>query len=332
MTESTYDSGLKQAADILVILKKHSEKTLSSRDIASALSITQQRVYDSISYLRSCGFGIDANRKEGYKLTGTPDNLSPVEIAAELKSRRFGCRIYSYKSVGSTNTIAQGLAKSGYPEGTLVIADTQTKGKGRLGRRWHSPPGKGLYFTIILRPNIPPDRIAGLSLVAGLAVVRAVKEVTGIVSQTKWPNDVLYKNKKLAGILVEVAAELDRINYMVLGCGINVNTQKKNLPLSLQMKSTSLRIISGKDIPRVQLLKSVLKHFEDLYDNFCRHGFGYVAGEIIYNSAVVGKRVTLVIGKQKITGKAVSIDDDGRLVLKSKAGLMSYPAGEVSLR
>jgi BirA family transcriptional regulator, biotin operon repressor / biotin---[acetyl-CoA-carboxylase] ligase len=332
MIESTYDSGLKQAAEILVLLKKQPDKPLTAHNIASALSITTQRVYDSISYLRSCGFGIEANRREGYKLVSVPDNLSPVEIAAELKSRRFGCRIYSYKSVGSTNVVAQDLAKSGYPEGTLVIADTQTKGKGRLGRKWHSPPGKGLYFSLILRPDIPPDRIAGLSLVAGLAVVRAVKEVTGIGAQTKWPNDVLYKKKKIAGILVELAAELDRINYMVLGCGINVNTQKKHFPLGMQMKSTSLRIINRKDVPRVQLLRSMLKHFEDLYDNFCRHGFGYLSGEIIHNSGVVGKQVTLIIGKQKISGKVVSIDDDGRLVLKNKTGLMSYPAGEVSLR
>jgi BirA family biotin operon repressor/biotin-[acetyl-CoA-carboxylase] ligase len=332
MMEQFYDENLKQAVDILVLLKRNKNKTVTSRDIAGALNATRQSVYDSISYLRSCGYEIEATRKEGYKLINAPANLSPIEIAAELKCRKLGRRIYSYKSVASTNIIAQELAKSGYPEGTLVIAESQTKGRGRLGRKWHSPPGKGLYFTLILRPNISPDRIAGLSLAAGLSIIRGIKDASGIVTQTKWPNDVLYKGKKLAGILVELAAELDKIEYMVLGCGINVNHQKKDFPLGLQRKSTSLKIIAKHDLSRIELLQNILKQLEELYDNYCRHGFRYLRNELIDNSAVIGKRVTLTIGKRRVAGKAIGFDDIGRLILKNKAGLMAYPAGEVSLR
>jgi len=332
MIDSSYDGSLKHAAGILIFLKKDTQKYISSRDIAGALSITRQSVYDSISYLRSCGYDIEANRKEGYKLIGIPDNLSPVEIAAELKCRRFGCRIYSYKSVGSTNIIAQDLAKSGYPEGTLIIAESQTKGRGRLGRKWHSPPGKGLYFTLILRPNISPERIAGLSLVAGLAIVRAIKEVTGIATQTKWPNDVLYKGRKLAGILAELNSEPDKINYMALGCGINVCHVKNDFPENLQKTSTSLRLISRHEIPRIILLQNILKHFEGLYDNFCKHGFRYIKNDLIKYSAIMGKQVKLTVGGQQITGKAIGIDDAGRLIVENKSGQAVYSAGEVTLR
>jgi BirA family biotin operon repressor/biotin-[acetyl-CoA-carboxylase] ligase len=212
------------------------------------------------------------------------------------------------------------------------VAERQTKGKGRLGRKWHSPPGKGLYFSLVLKPDMPPDRMAGLSLVAGLSVVRAVFNVEGITTQTKWPNDVLYKGKKLAGILVELAAELDRIDYMVLGCGVNINHLKRDFPLNLQIKSTSLKIITKRDVSRIKLLQEILRQFEDLYDNFCRHGLKYLSGELIKNSAVIGRRVTIAVGKKKVSGKAVSFDNTGGLVIKNKSGLMSYPAGEVSLR
>lgn len=320
------------AADILAFLKRENADYRSSKQLAESFSITRQSVYDAIAYLRGCGYQIDANRREGYRLVKTPDLLLPMEITAGLKCRTFGCKIFPYQSIGSTNIVAQELAKAGLPEGTLVIADKQTKGKGRLGRSWHSPPGVGLYFTLILRPNLSPDKIAGFSLVAGLAIVRAIKNVTGIETLTKWPNDVLYKSRKLAGVLVELVAELDKINFMVVGCGINVNHQKKDFPLRLQRKSISLKLIARKDISRILLLQDVLAQFENLYDNFCKHGFKYLRSELLNYSALINKRVTLSIGKEKVIGKVAGFDDVGRLIIKNKKGLMSYSAGEVSLR
>ena len=332
MIQQSYEGKPGRATDILVLLKRNNSHFQSSRDIAAALSITRQNVYDAISYLRSAGYEIEANRKEGYKLIKVPDNLSPVEIAAGLPCKFLGSRIYSYKSISSTNIIAQDLAKSGYPEGTLIVTDTQTKGKGRLGRKWHSPSGKGLYFSVILKPNLPPDRIAGLALVTGLAVVRAIGDITGVKTKTKWPNDVLYKSRKIAGILVEMAGDLDRIEYMVLGCGVNINHERKDFPLSLQMKAVSLRQITRKVNSRVEVLQGILKQLERLYENYLKHGFKYLSNELVENSAVIGKRITLTIGKTKVSGKAVGFDDFGRLLIKNKSGLMSYPGGEVTLR
>ncbi len=331
MNQQVYEGKPGRAVDILVLLKRHTDEFLSSRDIAEALSITRNNVYDAIAYLRESGYDIEANRREGYKLINIPDLLSPVEIVSGLHTRELGYRVYSYNTVGSTNDLAHDLAKSGFPQGTLVVADSQTRGKGRLGRQWHSPSGKGLYFSLIVRPEIPPDRIAGLSLVTGLAVIRAIKKLSGIETQAKWPNDVLYKSRKLAGVLVEMAAELDRIDYLIIGCGVNVKHLRKDFPFGLQMKATSLKMITKKDISRVNLLQVILKEFESLYDNFIAHGFNYVREELVNCSAIIGKRITLRVGKTKIIGKVTGFDDLGQLVVKSKKGLMSYPGGEVIL-
>jgi BirA family biotin operon repressor/biotin-[acetyl-CoA-carboxylase] ligase len=332
MFESAREGKTGPTADILAYLRKGNNRFIASHELSESLSISRQHVYDSIAYLRRCGYNIEISRGDGYKLISSPDNLLPVEIAANLACRRFAERIFSYKTIGSTNTVAQNLARSGMPEGTLVIADTQTRGRGRLGRKWHSPPGKGLYFSLILKPELPPEKMAGLSLVAGLAIVRAINQVTGIKTRTKWPNDVLFESKKLAGILVELTAEVGKIDYMIVGCGLNVNHLRKDFPLNLQRKSTSLKIIGKKEYSRVTLLQHVLRQFEKLYDNYRGHGFKYLSAELIQNSALIGKRITLITGKTRIAGIAAGFDDSGHIVIKNKKGLMSYPAGEVTLR
>ncbi|MCD6162670.1 MAG: biotin--[acetyl-CoA-carboxylase] ligase [candidate division Zixibacteria bacterium] len=332
MKLSSNDGKLGPPVDILAFLKKNSNRFTSSREISEALSITRHIVYDSISFLRNCGYTIEASRNLGYKLLKSPDSILPVEIAAGLSCQINACRIFSYKSVDSTNITAHNLAKCGMPEGTLIIADSQKKGRGRMGRKWHSPSGKGLYFSLILRPKLPPDKIAGLSLATGLALTRAINIITGFQMQMKWPNDILYKKKKLAGILVELVAELDKVEYMIVGIGINVNHTKRDFPLSLQLKSTSLKMISRNAVSRVALLQEVLVQFESLYKMFCLHGFRYLRSELIKHSAVIGKRVALKTGKQKITGRAVGFDDMGGLIVKSKKGLRSYSAGDVSFR
>lgn len=320
------------ATDILAYFKRNNSRFVPSREISESLNVTRQLVYESVAYLRDCGYQIEASRNEGYKLIHSPDTVLPLEIAAGLSCRTFACRIFSYEMIGSTNEAAHYFAKTGLPEGTLVIANTQSKGRGRLGRKWHSPAGKGIYFSLILRPNLPPDKTPGLSLTAGLAIIRAMYTISGLKMQMKWPNDILYNRKKLAGILIELAAELDRVEYIIVGIGINVNHIKKDLPRSLQRTATSLKIITKKEVSRITLLQNILVQFEQLYGNFCRHGFKYIASELNQHSAVLGKRVTLSLGKKKITGKVMGFDDNGGLLIKSRSSLRSYTAGEVTLR
>ena len=176
----SYDGKPGQSAEILAYLKNVNARFTSSREISEALSISRQVVYDSVSFLRGCGYNIEASRNQGYKLISSPDKILPVEIASGLKCKTFANRIYAYDKIDSTNEVAHNYAKTGALEGALVIADYQKKGRGRLGRKWHSPSGEGLYFSLILKPDLPPGRIAGLSLVAGLALTRAIYKSTGV--------------------------------------------------------------------------------------------------------------------------------------------------------
>lgn len=318
-------------AQILAYLKAHSGRAVSAKELKESFNISIHRVYDSITYLRGCGYGLKANA-DGYKLEKIPDNIPSVEVAAGLDCRILGCRIFSYKSLVSTNETAHGFAKAGFPEGTLVIADMQTRGRGRLGRKWHSPPGMGLYFSVILRPTLPPIQTPGISLIAGLSVIRAIYNLTGLALQLKWPNDVLFNSRKLAGILVELEAELDRVDYLIVGIGVNVSGTAKDFPRSLARRIATLSMISKKAIQRVRVLQEILREFEKLYVNYCRHGLKFAAPELVANSAVIGKTVSLHIGKRKITGKAVGFDENGSLIIKSKNETKSYAAGEVTLR
>jgi BirA family transcriptional regulator, biotin operon repressor / biotin---[acetyl-CoA-carboxylase] ligase len=320
------------SAQVLTYLKNHNARLVQAREIKESLNTTRQRIYESITYLRECGYQIESNTNEGYRLTKSPDTILPVEIAANLSSHTLGCRIFSYHSIGSTNEAAHGFAKAGLPEGTLVIAERQTKGRGRMGRKWHSPPKKGLYFSLVLRPKLPPFKIPGISLMAGLAVLRAIHATTGTTTLMKWPNDILFEGKKLAGILIELKAELDRVEYLVVGIGINVNHLRKDFSLTLGTKATSLKIISKKDIFRAELLRNFLIQFEKLYENFCRHGLKYMSPELISCSSVLGKRVNLNMGKKRIIGQAVGFDDNGGLIIKNKTGLNSYSSGDVTSR
>ncbi len=318
-------------AQILAYLKAHSGRVVSAREIKESLNISLHRVYDSISYLRSCGYDLKADAG-GYELGEIPDTILAVEVAAGLDCHIFGCRIFSYQSLVSTNETAHGLAQASFPEGTLVIADTQTRGRGRLGRSWHSPPGRGLYFSIVLRPKLPPIQTPGISLIAGLAVIRAIDNLTGVELKLKWPNDVLYGSRKLSGILVELEAELDRVEYVIVGIGVNVLGKAADFPRSLAKKTASVEMIYRKPIPRVKILQEILREFEKLYINYCRHGLKFAGPELVAHSAVVGKNITLQCGKKRVTGKAIGFDDNGGLIIKSKDGIRAYAAGEVTSR
>jgi BirA family biotin operon repressor/biotin-[acetyl-CoA-carboxylase] ligase len=332
MNLKAFDSRFDPVVEILALLKKNSGRFYSSREISEALNINRHLAYESIAFLRDQGYNIEASKNHGYRLLDSPDLIIPVEILAGLKCKLLANRIFSYSTIDSTNIAAHQYAKSGLPEGTLVIADSQTRGRGRMGRKWHSSAGKGLYFSLILRPELAPDRVAGLSLMAGLAVIRAIIDLAEIDVRMKWPNDILFHKKKLAGILVELVAELDGIEYMIVGIGVNVNHGKRDFPLSLQYKSTSLKIITKKDLKRAVLLQKILTEFESLYQVFCSHGFKYISAELIKHSAVISNRVTIKSGKKKFSGKAVGFDDIGCLLIRTKNGLRSFSAGEVTLR
>jgi BirA family biotin operon repressor/biotin-[acetyl-CoA-carboxylase] ligase len=248
-----------------------------------------------------------------------------------LKTAMMGQIFYYQEEVDSTNLWARRLAEQGAPEGTLVIAESQSKGKGRLGRSWDSPPGLGLWISFILKPRIALAVLAGITTVTAVAMAEAVYRVTGIQLQLKWPNDLWGAGRKLAGILAEVKGEQDRINFLVVGIGVNVNHLPADFPPELAGRATSLRILKGDMISRQELLREFLSRFETAYTTITEQGLVQAIEYARRHSMTLGKKVTINRGfGEQITGEAVDLGGDGSLWLKGTGGeLVKIHSGEI---
>ncbi len=317
-------------AEILRVLLESQGKSLTITHLSRLTKIEKRDLRQAIKHLKESGVDISAGRQ--YSIDSLPDKILPSIIYCGLKSGTLGREIHSFKSIGSTNETARRLAESGSPEGTLVIAEKQTKGRGRLGRSWHSPSGTGLYFSLILRPKIPYSRLPALSLVAALSISRTLNKISGSDIRIKWPNDCLLSNRKIAGILVEMSAELDRVSYVILGIGINVNTPKSDFPLRLRSKATSLAVETGKTHSRGDILRGLLQDLEKSYKNFCSYGLRFIAPELVKRSAVIGREITFSLGKKKYAGRALGFDENGGLRVRTGDGVRTLAAGEITLR
>jgi len=319
---------------ILTLLKREKKSAsggLSASFLSSSLNLPLHSVYEGIVELRKLGYKIETERGKGYRLISVPDTFIPLEINYNLKTKILGKNIFSYRVLKSTNDSAYRLAEEKAPEGTLIVADKQTSGKGRLGRKWFSPPGRGIWMSLILRPKIPPAKAPGLSLCTGLALIQSIKDKTGLEADLKWPNDCLIEGKKVAGILLELSAELDKVNFIIIGVGINVNQSQSDFPKNLKGKATSIFLESGKRFSRVELLKGFLQRFEKIYMNFKTFGLKFYREEIKSSSSLLGKKVKLLYGKEKLKGLAKDIDENGSLILETRKGERTVTAGEVTL-
>jgi len=313
------------------VLQKNDHRFLSTKDISLKLGVHPYTIYQAVRELRRWGFQIQSERGKGYKLVEIPDLILPGEITKDLKTKIFGKKVYSYRKVGSTNLLGFRLAENEAEEGTVIVADEQSKGKGRMGRSWYSPPGLGIWMSLILRPDIPPFKAPGLSICAGLALAQTILEMTGIEAKIKWPNDCLIEGKKVGGILLELSAELDRINFVIVGIGVNVNHSPTDFPKNLTQTATSIKIKLGKKVSRLLLLTSFLEEFERIYLDFRKNGLS-PQGEMIKSfSSLLGKKVSIKFGKEKIEGVAENIDENGSLVVKTKKGKKVVTAGEVTV-
>jgi BirA family biotin operon repressor/biotin-[acetyl-CoA-carboxylase] ligase len=314
-------------------LKTLLDKTVdgvSVTDLAGLLEVSKKNVKFEIGQLREAGFVITGIKK--IILKDLPDNIQPPLLKIGLRTKKFGREIYSFKSIGSTNETAKRLAGSNSAEGTVVVAEKQTRGKGRLGRSWHSPASKGLYFSVILYPNIPLIKIPALSLAAGLAVCKVLEKNTGAESLAKWPNDCLINGKKAAGILLETSAEIDNVSYVILGIGVNVNTPKKDFPIRFRSKATSMMIESNKEYSRIEILRQLLFELEKTYNSFCKYGLRFIGPELVKKSAVLNRKLEFKSGGKKLTGTAIGFDENGALRVKVGKSVKILSAGEVTLR
>lgn len=315
---------------ILELFKKNRDSFLSGEEISRTFGISRQALWKHIEKLREIGYIIEAVPHLGYKLLRVPDRILVPEIKWNLKTEIIGKEIHYYESVGSTNDIAYQLAQEGAREGVLVIANEQTKGKGRLGRRWISPPG-GIYLSCILRPDILPNEVPKITLVAAVSAVKAIRGFSGLEALIRWPNDILISDRKAGGILTELKGELDRVDFLILGIGINVNTPKS----ALVQGGTSLKeeSASSMDFSRVEFIKILLKMLEKEYVKFGENGFPTIRSELKSYSCTLSREVTVATsGKRKFHGKAIDINDNGALVVKLDNGTQkTFLSGDVTL-
>jgi BirA family biotin operon repressor/biotin-[acetyl-CoA-carboxylase] ligase len=317
--------------EVLALLQKNQRAFLSTKEISERLGVHPYVVYQTIKELRRWDFKILSERGKGYRLLEAPELLLPGEIKKRLKTKILGKDILSYRTLGSTNQLGFRLAESGVGEGTLIVADEQTKGRGRMGRGWYSPPKLGLWMSLILRPEIPPFKAPGLSICAGLALAQAIGGLTGMDARIKWPNDCLVNDRKVGGILLELSAELDRINFVIVGIGVNVNHLSKDFPKKLSSIATSIRMEWGREVSRIKLLTLFLKKFEAIYLDFKKNGLVPQRQLIKKFSSLLGKKVVVKFGKEKIEGVAEDIDDNGSLVIRTRKGERVVRAGEVTV-
>lgn len=319
------------ANDILKFLRD--KEYVSGEVLAQKLGISRVAVWKQIQKLKDMEYKITSDQNLGYCLVSRPDLLLPQEIQRGLSTNYVGKEIYYFPELKSTNIRAKEKALHGaeeISEGTLIVAERQSAGKGRLGREWFSPVG-GIWFSVILYPQLSPSYISRITLMTAVAVVKSIKICTQIKSQIKWPNDILINEKKVCGILTEMSAELDIINWVVVGIGINVNIEHREFPEDIQENTISLKETSGKEISRVKLAQTFLQEFEKYYEILKRREFSSILKEWKLYSHTLGKKIRVDIGERIITGEAVDINEEGSLILKKEDGeLLEIISGTIT--
>lgn len=324
--------------EILRMLREAGEDFVSGQSLCDRFGVSRQAVWKRMTQLKEMGYEIESVSNRGYRLKNTPDRLLAEDIESRLSSECFCKAVKCYDQIDSTNIKAKQLAELGEPEGTLVVAEEQTAGKGRRGRSWESEMGAGIWMSLILRPRLKPVQATGITLVAALAVVKGIETVCAVSPMIKWPNDVLLKNKKICGILTEMSSEMDYIHYAVTGIGINAN--HKAFSEELSDRATSLYLETGQKVDRQAVIVSIMDAFTEYYAAYRETGdFSLLQEE--YDRRLVNrdKEVQIFYGmveeadpSQIQKGIARGIDPSGALLVETSQGMCSVVSGEVSVR
>ena len=329
---------------------------VSGAQLAEELVISRAAVWARMDELRKAGYEIEAGPHFGYRLVNSPDALHADDLLARLHARWgerpreprsgspgrlagllappkiIGRDIRVFEETTSTNDVIEKLARDGVKEGVVVFAESQTKGRGRLGRKWMSPTHKGLWFSILLRPKLSPQETTQLTVASATALRRAIKTVTGLLADIKWPNDLLIGGKKVVGILTEMNAEVDRVRHVILGIGVDVNQSADEFPVELRKIATSLKIEAGVEISRAELATEILRELDADYARICGGKFSQLADEWEAGCATIGKNVSVQMGVRLIRGCAEALDDDGALLVRTEHGhLERIIGGDVTL-
>lgn len=318
---------------LLDLLLASPQEFVSGEEISRRLSVSRTAVWKQINKLREAGYEFEAVPNKGYRIVNKPERIDTLTLLKTLKTNIAGKKLKVLETTVSTQEEAKALAEAGAPEGTLVVAEEQTGGKGRLGRKWFSPKGKGIWMSLVLRPKQPLHYMPQLTLLTGVAVCRAVRRTTGVMAGLKWPNDLLVDGRKICGILLESAAEDEYVRYCIAGIGISANLDPDDYPDELKSVATSLKIEAGHPVDRVQLIAAAMEEFETLYRLYQQEGFAPIASLWEALSVTLGKRVTVGAASGPVTGLALKLDPHGALVILTEDGReLPVFSGDVELR
>jgi len=305
---------------------KESNGYISGEEISQRLNMSRAAIWKHMQELRAQGYEIAAVPHLGYQLVTCPDKLLSYEIQSGLNNKILGKKIIILDTVASTMDEAFRLGMENCPEGTVICAEAQSKGRGRMGRVWNSPKGKGLYFSFVLRPNLPLNCLAQLTLMSAVAVAEAIESISDLKPLIKWPNDILLEDHKLAGILTEVRAESDQVKFVVVGIGLNVNATLNQLVTG----ASSLKVAAGQSFDRAQVFQAILRFLEKGYVKVLRHEFAGIMEEWKKRSATLNRRVRITDPAGTFEGQAVDLDEDGALLIRKDNGLIiKRSAGDV---
>ena len=293
---------------------------VSGQEIADQFGLSRTAIWKYVKELEQDGYEIGTIRKKGYYLITSPDKVNSGNIKKHLKTKSFGRAIHYFETCKSTQLIAHDEAQNGAEDGTVIISEEQTLGKGRMSRPWDSAASKGVWMSVIIRPSLTPQQAPQMTLVAAVAVTRAIVDVTGINPDIKWPNDILINGKKVTGILTELQADPDRVKAIILGIGINVNQNETDFPDEIKTIATSLAIELGTQVNRAKLIARTLEFLEQYTELYVTHGFGPI--KLLWEgySNTVGKRIRATMLNETLEGTAIGISDEGMLKIKLDDG------------
>lgn len=317
--------------EVLRMLKEAGDY-LSGQEICERLHVSRTAVWKVIKQLEADGYEIEAVRNRGYRLKFMGDVLSQAELESSIDSKWAGKHVLYFDEIDSTNTAIKRAAEKDAPHGTLAVADYQSMGKGRRGRSWTAPHGVGIWMSLLLRPKLPPTCASMLTLVAALAVSEGISEACGLEAKIKWPNDIVVSGKKVCGILTEMSTELDCINYIVTGIGINV--ANREFPEDIRDTATSLYLETGREVRRSQLIAAIMCAYEKYYDIFIEKN-DMSALMDTYNSRLANcnAKVRVLSPGNEYSGTALGINKMGELLVRTDDGnVHEVISGEVSVR
>jgi BirA family transcriptional regulator, biotin operon repressor / biotin---[acetyl-CoA-carboxylase] ligase len=317
---------------ILEVFRGGENRIISGEELSRHLNVSRTAVWKHIKALRALGYHIESLPSQGYRLLSSPDILLPEEIMSGLDTIRVGKRIVLLDHIGSTNTEAFRLAEDGAEDGTVVIADSQHHGKGRLGREWLSPPGVNIYCSVILRPPIPPVSAYQMTFLSAVAVARVVEQTVPLMPRIKWPNDILLNGRKIAGLLNEMSAETEKVNFVILGIGVNLNMSEQQFPENLRHPASSLMLESGSEVERKTFFTTLIKELDTLYDSYLRSGDEPVRKEWVHRCDMIGKSVAVSGPNTMISGTVTGVDEHGALLVRlSDGSIEQVLSGDVTL-